>query len=74
MDSVFTRAWSLQSSRILLPTFAEAQSMRVPVWACGLILFILYRIGIVIYRLYFHPLAKFPGPKIAGATNLYGNS
>lgn len=35
------------------------------------IVFILYLIGLALYRLYLSAIAKFPGPKLAAATYLY---
>ncbi|KIW25940.1 uncharacterized protein PV07_09074 [Cladophialophora immunda] len=43
-----------------------------PVVICGAVfLYLLYLLSLGIYNIYFHPLSKFPGPKLACATELF---
>lgn len=46
-------------------------SLSLTVLLVGVVGSLLYAIGLGIYRLYFHPIAHFPGPKLAGLTRWY---
>lgn len=55
-------------------SYVQEQAACLPRGAIAAIVFgvwLLYRIGLVFYRLCLDPLSKFPGPKLAAATSLY---
>ncbi|KAI0487174.1 putative cytochrome P450 [Xylaria cf. heliscus] len=43
----------------------------VAIWAASVSIWITYLVGLILYRLYFSPLSKFPGPKLAAITKWY---
>lgn len=53
----------------IIPSLREASPLEFLGYAVTL--WIVYTISLVIYRLYFHPLAHFPGRKLAAATLWY---
>lgn len=43
----------------------------LPIWVLGIGLFLVYVVGLSVQRLYFSPIADFPGPKLAALTFWY---
>lgn len=49
----------------------DPSGFKVKLAEYAVIFYITYKVFTYIQRLYFHPLSKFPGPKIAAASKLY---
>lgn len=56
--------WASSRAATLSPCPRTAALLVITTW-------LLYVIGLAVYRLYFHPLARFPGRKMAAVTTWY---
>lgn len=70
--------WSLTEAGMELSLFSPFELFHhlrslsaVALLACSILLLVLCNVFLVAYRLYFHPLSHFPGPKLAAATWWY---
>ena len=56
-------------------TFATTSTLSKPEGVCGLAIIVSFLVvcyvSRLVYNVYFHPLSKFPGPRLAGASRWY---
>lgn len=60
----------MEGYSFVLPSLLLQRGWLIPI-AAGLLASALYGVGLVVYRLWFSPLAGFPGPSLAAATHWY---
>lgn len=55
----------------LLPSLVEESNMFYTGFAVLIASLVIYAVGVTIYNIFFHPLAKIPGPRLAAITRLW---
>jgi hypothetical protein len=68
LDYILTRIKTSEFETIMIPAI-EIKPLFILIASAGASL--IWLLGLIVYRLYLSPIAKFPGPKIAALTHWY---